>query len=121
MIQEVVRQFSTDLNVECVKNDEVIFSFKDFSEIESVVSSLDNTKYRTKIFTIQRVEDFRVDTHYDLVGNIISKEMVSVNGQQFYLKLKQYITGEPINIRDLYFKQDGKLAIWMIDGLEVKI
>ena len=47
--------------------------------------------------------------------------MVSVNGQQFYLKLKQYITGEPINIRDLYFKQDGKLAIWMIDGLEVKI
>ena len=47
--------------------------------------------------------------------------MVSVSGQQFYLKLKQYITGEPHDIRDLYFKQDGKLAIWVVDGLEVKI
>jgi hypothetical protein len=121
IIQEVVRQFSNDLTVECVKNDEVIFSFKDFSEIKSIVSSLDSSKYKTRIFTIQRIEDFRVDTHYDLEGNSISKEMVSVSGQQFYLKLKQYITGEPLDIRDLYFKQDGKLAIWVVDELEIKI
>jgi hypothetical protein len=37
------------------------------------------------------------------------------------LKLKQHITGESIDIRDLYFKQDGKLAIWMVDNIEVKI
>ena len=109
------------MTVECVKNDEVIFSFKEFSEINSVVSSLDESKYKVKIFTIQRVEDFRIDTHYDLEGNTVSKEMVGVNEQQFYLKLKQYITGESIDIRDLYFKQDGKLAIWMVEGLEVKI
>jgi len=121
LIQEIVRQFSNDLTVECVKNDEVIFSFKEFSEINSVVSSLDESKYKVKIFTIQRVEDFRIDTHFDLEGNIISKEMVGVNGQQFYLKLKQHITGESIDIRDLYFKQDGKLAIWMVDNIEVKI
>jgi len=121
IIQEIVRQFSNDLTVECVKNDEVIFSFKDFSEIEEVVSTLDLSKYKSKIFTVERVEDFRVDTHYDLSGNPLSKEMVSVNGQQFYLKLKQYITGEPLDIRDLYFKQDGKLAIWMVEGLEVKV
>jgi hypothetical protein len=120
IIQEVVRQFSSDLSVECVKNDEVIFSFRDFSEIEGVVS-LDSSKYKSKIFTVERVEDFRIDTHYDLSGICISKEMVGVNGQQFYLKLKQYITGESLDIRDLYFKQDGKLAIWMVEGLKVKI
>lgn len=121
IIQEIVKQFSNDLTVECVKNDEVIFSFKDFSEIKVPLSTLDSSKYRSKIFTVERVEDFRIDTHYDMDGNSISKEMVSVNGQQFYLKLKQYITGEPLDIRDLYFKQDGKLAIWMVDNLEVKI
>ncbi len=121
IIQDIVRQYSTDLTVECVKNDEVIFSFKNFSDIKYVFNSLDQNKYKVKIFTVQRVEDFRVDSHYNLDGEVISKEMVSVNGQQFYLKLKQYITGESLDIRDLYFKQDGKLAIWMVDNLEVKI
>lgn len=121
LIQEVVRQFSNDLTVECVKNDEVIFSFKDFSEISPIISSLDESKYKVKILTIQRVEDFRIDTHYNIEGNPISNEIVGVNGQQFYLKLKQYITGEKLDVRDLYFKQDGKLAIWMVDDLDVKI
>ena len=121
IIQEVVKQLSNDFTIECVKNDEVIFSFKNFSEIEGVVSTLDSSKYKSKIFTVERVEDFRIDTHYDLGGNPTYKEMVSVNGQQFYLKLKQYITGESLDIRDLYFKQDGKLAIWMVDELNVSI
>jgi hypothetical protein len=120
-IQEIVRQFSNDLTVECVKNDEVIFSFKEYSEIKELVQTLDLNKYKSKIFSVQRVEDFRIDTHYDLLGNNLTKEMVGVNGQQFYLKLKQYITGDPLDIRDLYFKQDGKLAIWMVEGLEVKV
>lgn len=121
LIQDVVRQFGVELTVECVKNDEVIFSFKELDEIKDIVISLDEIKYKSKIFTIERVEDFRIDTHYNKEGDIISKEMMGVNGQMFYLKLKEYITGEPLDIRDLYFKQDGKLAIWLVDKLEFKI
>jgi hypothetical protein len=37
------------------------------------------------------------------------------------MKLKEYITGEKIDIRDLYFKSEGKLAIWMVEGLDIKV
>jgi hypothetical protein len=128
IIQEVVRQFQDDFNVEGVKNDEVIFSFKNFSDITILFDKLNistetqmSDKFKIKIFTIRRVEDFRVDTIYDIKGNILRKEMVSVSGQEFYLKLKQYITLEPLNVKDLYFKSDGKLALWNIDGLNVSI
>ena len=129
MIQEVVRKFSDQFHVEGVKNDEVIFRFDRFSDIFKIYQGLDmapayvspTDKFKVKIFTIKRVEDFRIDTIYDVGGVELRKEMVSVSGQEFYLKLKQYITGESINIRDLYFKSDGKLALWMVDGLNVCI
>ena len=121
LIQEVVREYGSQLNIECVKNDEAIFSFKNFDDVKSIMESIDKSKYTAKIFTIQRVEDFRIDTHYNSNGNFLYQEMVSVNGQQFYLKLKQYITGELLDVRDLYFKQDGKLGIWVVDGLDVSI
>jgi len=128
LIQEVVREFQDQFEVECVRNDEVIFRFDKFSDLNKIYNGLDvsvdtniNDKYKIKIFTIKRVEDFRVDTVYNIEGSELRKEMLSVNGQLFYLKLKQYITGEPLDIRDLYFKSDGKLALWMIDGLNVSI
>ena len=40
---------------------------------------------------------------------------------ELYMKLKEYITGEKIDIRDLYFKNEGKLAIWMVEGLDIKV
>lgn len=121
IIQNVVRDFSDLLSVECVKNDEVIFSFEDFDQIVPIIDKIDSKIYKIKIFQIERVEDFRVDSHFDRSGQFLKKEMVGVNANQFYLKLKQYITGEKIDLRDLYFKQDGKLAIWMIDSLKVEI
>jgi hypothetical protein len=128
LIQEVVREFQDQFEVECVRNDEVIFRFDKFSDLNKIYNGLDvsldtniNDKYKIKIFTIKRVEDFRVDTVYNIEGSELRKEMLSVNGQLFYLKLKQYITGEPLDIRDLYFKSDGKLALWMIDELNVSI
>jgi len=119
LTQEIVRKFSDTFKVECVKSDEVILSFKDLDELKSI--SVDDSKWKVKFFNIKRVEDFRIDIVFDHTGDILYKELVGVNGQQFYLKLKQYITGEPLDIKDLYFKQDGKLAIWMVDNLEVKI
>jgi hypothetical protein len=121
LIQEVVDKYQNQLQVEGIRNDEVIFSFTDFSQISDIYNSLDHFKYKCKIFTTSRVEDFRIDHIYNIFGEITSKEMVGVDGTQFYLKLKEYITGESINIKDLYFKNAGKLAIWSHDNLKCKI
>ena len=121
LIQEMVRKYQDKLQVEGVRNDEVIFSFKDFKEIESIYGEIDHQKYKTKIFTIERVEDFRIDTSYNVFGEILHKEMMGVDGTLFYIKLKEYITGEELDIRDLYFKSNGRKAIWVIDNLKVEL
>ena len=121
LIQEMVRKYQDKLQVEGVRNDEVIFSFKDFKEIESIYGEIDHDKYKTKIFTIDRVEDFRIDNLYDIDGNLVHREMMGVDGTLFYIKLKEYITGEELDIRDLYFKSNGRKAIWAIDNLKVKL
>lgn len=121
IIQEVVRILDGQFQIECVKNDEVIIKFEDFEDILDIYNIIDQTKYKIKIFSVERVEDFRIDTIYDKFGNILYKELVSVNGQLFYLKLKQYITGEKLDIRDLYFRNDGKLGIWVVDDLKYSI
>lgn len=121
LIQEMVRKYQDKLQVEGVRNDEVIFSFKDFKEIESIYGEIDHDKYKTKIFTIERVEDFRIDTSYNVFGEILHKEMMGVDGTLFYIKLKEYITGEELDIRDLYFRSNGRKAIWALDNLKVKL
>ena len=121
LIQEMVRKYQDKLQVEGVRNDEVIFSFKDFKEIESIYGEIDHDKYKTKIFTIERVEDFRIDTSYNVFGEILHKEMMGVDGTLFYIKLKEYITGEELDIRDLYFKSNGRKAIWALDNLKVEL
>ena len=121
LIQEMVRKYQDKLQVEGVRNDEVIFSFKDFSEIKDIYNQIDHDKYKTKIFTIERVEDFRIDTSYNVFGEILHKEMMGVDGTLFYIKLKEYITGEKLDIRDLYFRSNGRKAIWALDNLKVKL
>ena len=121
LIQEMVRKYQDKLQVEGVRNDELIFSFKDFKEIESIYGEIDHDKYKTKIFTIDRVEDFRIDNLYDVDGNLVHREMMGVDGTLFYIKLKEYITGEKLDIRDLYFKSNGRKAIWVIDNLKVEL
>jgi hypothetical protein len=121
IIQNIIRQFDAEFEIEGVKNDEVIFILKDFKDSKKVINNIDNEKYHYKIFTCQRVEDFRIDTHYDENGNFLTKEMVGVNAHKFYWKLKQYITGEKIDIRDLYFRSEGELAIWNHPDLKIDI
>ena len=121
LIQEMVRKYQDDLQVEGVRNDEVIFSFNDFSEIKDIYNQINHDRYKTKIFTINRVEDFRIDNLYDIDGNLVHREMMGVDGTLFYIKLKEYITGEELDIRDLYFKSNGRKAIWVIDNLKVEL
>ena len=35
--------------------------------------------------------------------------------------LKKFIFDEPIDIRDLYFRMDGSLAIWHDEGLKLEL
>lgn len=121
IIQEVVRMLCDNYNIECVKNDEVIIKFDSFDDIKDIYNIIDQSKFRIKLFSVERVEDFRIDSIYDIKGNLLYKEIVSVNGQLFYLKLKQYITKEKLDIRDLYFRNDGKLGIWIVEGLKYSI
>jgi hypothetical protein len=121
LIQELVRKYQDTLQVEGVRNDEVIFTFNEYSEIRSIFDEIDQVRYKTKIFTVERVEDFRIDTSYNIYGEILNKELMGVDGTQFYMKLKQYITGEELDIKDLYFKSGGKRAIWSVDNLKVEL
>jgi len=121
LIQEMVRKYQDDFQVEGVRNDEVIFSFKEFSDIKDIYNGIDHVKYKTKVFTVNRVEDFRIDNLYDVDGNLLNREMMGVDGTLFYIKLKEYITGEKLDIRDLYFKSNGRKAIWVVDNFKVEL
>lgn len=118
IIQSIVRDLSDDLSIECVKNDEVIFKFDDDY---SILDKIDQSKFKCKIFTCQKIDNFTINTIYDRNGDIIDKEMVGVPGNQFYMKLKQHILNEDLDIKDLYFKMDGNLAIWSVDNLNISL
>lgn len=121
MQKDVIRKFDSDFEIEGVKNDEVVFILKNFSESDKIIKNIDSEIFKIRIFKIERVEDFRIFNYYDSKGNFIRKEMIGCSGNQLYMKLKEYITGEKIDIRDLYFKNEGKLAIWMVEGLDIKV
>ena len=122
IIQDVINRYHyLSKNIVCIKNDEVIYSFSDFSEIKEVLDTIDNSLFKTKIFTVKRVEDFRVNSIIDYSGNLLHKELVGCNGNRYFMCLKKYIFEEDLDIRDLYFRLDGNLAIWNVSGLEIKL
>jgi hypothetical protein len=123
IIEELIKSISTYSNLQtiCTKSDEVIYQFDDFKDIEQVILQLDTSLFKYKIFTIERVEDFRVNTFYDKFGNLSHKELSGCNGNKYFIYLKKYIFNEPLDIRDLYFRMDGDLAIWNVEGLKIKL
>lgn len=119
MQKDVIRKFDSEFEIEGVKNDEVVFILNDFKDSDKIINNIDHERFKIRIFKIERVEDFRIFNYYDSEGNFIRKEMIGCSGNQFYMKLKEYITGEKINIKDLYFKSEGKLALWTHPELAV--
>lgn len=122
IIEELIQSISqySNLQVFCIKSDEVIYQFDDFKEIE-FISNLDTQLFKYKIFTVERIEDFRVNTFYDNLGNSLHKELSGCNGHKYFIYLKKYILNDPLDIRDLYFRIDGDLAIWNIEGLKLEL
>jgi hypothetical protein len=110
-----------NLEIACVKNDEVIYSFDSFDQINEILTTVDKSLFKTKLFTVKRIEDFRINTYLSETGKELYKEMVGCNGNLFFLYLKKYVLNETLDIRDLYFKMDGNLAIWNVEGLKVSL
>lgn len=122
MIQNLIDSIGNSLQIECIKHDEVIYSYNSIKEIQDVLKNIINdNRYNIKLFTIERVEDFRIDNYLDLNDNIVHREMVGCNGNLFFWYLKKYITNEQLNVLDLYFRVDNKFAIWSHEDLKVSL
>ena len=122
IIQDILNKYQhLSLDVACVKNDEVIYSFDSLDQIDEILNTLDRSLFKIKLFTVERIQDFRINTYLSEKGEFFNKEMIGCNGNLFFLYLKKYILSEPIDVRDLYFKMDGNLAIWNIEGLKISL
>jgi hypothetical protein len=122
MIQDIVGEFGNVLQIECIRHDEVIFSFDAFEDIIPIYKSYNRSNsYNVKIFTIDRVEDFKIENLYDINGELTGRSMVGCNGNLYFLNLKKYITNEEIDIRDLYFKVENRLVVWFEENLKVSL
>ncbi len=120
--QSILNKYNhLNLNIACIKNDEVIYSFESFDQIEEILTTVDREIFKIKLFTVKRVQDFRINTFLSESGEKLYKEMVGCNGNQFFMNLKNHIFEEPLDIRDLYFRIDGSLAIWNVDKLKISL
>jgi hypothetical protein len=120
--QSILNKYNRlNLDIACIKNDEVIYSFESFDQIQEILTSVDKEIFKIKLFTVKRVQDFRINTFLSESGEKLYKEMVGCNGNQFFMNLKNYIFEEPLDIRDLYFRMDGSLAIWNVDKLKISL
>jgi hypothetical protein len=102
----------------CIKTDEVIYEFND--QLISNINVL-GSDFKWKLFKVEGIEDFRVNSYFDLEDNLLHKELTGCNGNKYFINLKRWIFNEPLDIRDLYFRMDGDLAIWNVSGLKLKL
>jgi hypothetical protein len=120
--QSILNKYNhLNLDIACIKNDEVIYSFESFDQIGEILTTVDREIFKIKLFTVKRVQDFRINTFLSESGEELYKEMVGCNGNQFFMNLKNHIFEEPLDIRDLYFRMDGSLAIWNVDKLKISL
>lgn len=122
IIEELIKSLSEfNLEIVGIKPDEVIYTFDSFSQLEDILKKVDIVKFKYKIFTVNRFEDFRVNKFYDKFGKVKHSDLSGCNGHKYFIYLKKYILNEPLDIRDLYFRIDGDLAIWNVEGLKLDI
>lgn len=122
IIEDVINKYKyLGLEIASIKNDEVIYSYTNDLDMKDILSTIDREIFKIKLFTVKRIQDFRINFYTDENGAFTHKEMIGCNGNQFFMLLKKYIIEEPFDIRDLYFRMDGNLAVWLVDGLSVKL
>lgn len=123
LVQDIYNALSKyNLKVEFIKNDEIIYSFEKIEDVREIIEGLNGDDFTVRAFTIKRVENFRINQYLCKdSGEILHSEPVGCNGHKFFMYLKKYIFNEPYDIRDLYFRMDGELAIWNTDKLKLEL
>jgi len=121
IIQEIVELVGDRLKLECIKNDEVIFSYENINLVNEVSKEIDSYRFKSKLFSVRLVEDFKIYEYINNRGEFLYKELVGSDGLKFYMRLKKYILDEPLDIRDLYFHVNGEVAIWMTENLKLEL
>ena len=116
MIQSILENLAKP---DCIKHDEVIFSFDNLHLAYEFVKLVTPEKFRTKVFTVDVRDGYRINNYIDIDGVVYDSEPVGCNGHKYFMVLKNDIFDEPMDVRDLYFRMDGELAVWMIPGLEL--
>lgn len=123
MVEDIKNAMSKyGLKIECIKHDEIIYSFEKIEDVREIIEGLDGEDFTITPFTIKKVENFRINQYLCKdSGEILHSEPVGCNGHKFFMYLKKYIFNEPYDIRDLYFRMDGELAIWNTEKLKLEL
>ena len=121
--ERVIGPLSTHgLKIECIKHDEVIYSFDRIEDAKDAVDSLEGDFFRANAYTIKKVENFRINQYICLsTGESIHSEPVGCSGHKFFMHLRKYVFDEPYDIRDLYFRMEGERAIWNVENLKLNL
>ncbi len=110
-------------NIIYISHDEIMMTFpypNHKSLLVDMLKNLLNSKLplRYTFFTVDHVEN----KSKIIVKNIVDEKDVTkyqnlfgVPGNEFFWYYKKYILKEPIEIRDLYFQVNNRLAIWASD------
>lgn len=112
-------------NIVMVTHDEVILKFNSSQECAEKLQALKNytliklfvlpLKFtRFTIETIAEKSKMFVKKIYGDNGYLKYKELFGVPGNQYYYYFKKYILNEPVEKRDLFFRNDNKLAMWVM-------
>lgn len=110
------------LKVECTKHDEIIYSFNNIEDVREIIEGLDGDDFAVRAFTIKKVENFRINQYLCKdTGEVSHSEPVGCNGHKFFMYLRKHVFNEPYDIRDLYFRMDGELAVWKTDNLKTEL
>ena len=123
IIEKLLNQLAPlNLETACVRADEVIYSIKDFSELQPIIDVIDQDKFKIQIFKVQRIDDFRINTYYSTDGTELNSELIGCDGNKYFMFLKQYILKQPLDIKDLYFRYaSNSMAIWNVEGLKLSL
>ena len=116
-----------------INNDEIIFAIsdEDYQKEEMIteilrknnyfederIMTIKKTKYKLKHLGKDKFVKEVFKKHHLYHGkNVIEsyKTLFGIPGNEYHRYLKQYILEQPIDDRDLYFINDGKLAKWVL-------
>lgn len=118
MIQSILENLPKP---DCVKHDEVIFSFDTLDLAYEFVKIKTPGKFRTKVFTVDVRDGYRINNYLDVDGVVYDREPVGCNGHKYFMVLKNDIFNEPLDVRDLYFRMDGELVVWVVPELNLNL